>query len=147
MTTPICPRRLSWVASAALSANDGTYGDGTTVFSGGQVVDISGNRVNRTRDLMATLGAVLSVPFGANVVGSLGANLQHERGGFFNATNDERLSDFTLIDLTASLSVNKWSFSAYVSNLDDYIYRLQTVSNNQYFNSPTTYGASVRVAF
>jgi outer membrane receptor protein involved in Fe transport len=134
--------------SAAISTNDGKFDEGTSVLSNtGAMVDISGLRVNRTRNLEATLGAVLNVPLGERVVASLGANLQSERGGYFNATNVDKLSNFTLLDLTAALAFDRWKLSAYIKNVDDTIYLLQTVSNNGYFNAPREYGGSLRVTF
>jgi hypothetical protein len=90
---------------------------------------------------------VLNVPLGERVVASLGANLQSERGGYFNATNVDKLSNFTLLDLTAALAFDRWKLSAYIKNVDDTLYLLQTVSNNGYYNAPREYGGSLRVAF
>jgi outer membrane receptor protein involved in Fe transport len=134
--------------NAALSSNDGSFEKGTRVLSNtGTVVDISGFRVNRTRDLEATLGAQLRLPLGDGVEATFGGNLQTEHGGFFNATNEDQLSDFTLVDLSASLSINRWTLSAYVRNVGDRVYLLQTVSNNNYYNAPREYGGSVRFSF
>jgi outer membrane receptor protein involved in Fe transport len=134
--------------SAAISTNDGKFDKGTSVLSNtGTVVDISGLRVNRTRNLEAAAGAVLNVPLSERVVASLGANLQSERGGYFNATNVDKLSNFTLLDLTAALAFDRWKLAAYIKNVDDRIYLLQTVSNNRYYNAPREYGGSLRVTF
>lgn len=134
--------------NAALAANDGSFEKGTTVLDDtGHPVDISGLRVNRTRDLQATLGATLKVPLGSHVTASLGANMQTESGGFENAVNTRKLADFTLLDLTAGLTVDRWSFLLWAKNITDRNYVLQTISQNQYFNGRRQIGGRLTFAF
>ena len=134
--------------NAGLSTSNGGFSNGATVLDNtGQVIDISGNRVGRTRDLTATVGAALSIPLANEVSARLGANMQSEIGGYFEANNSTRLEDFVLFDVTAQLRVKNWNFSAFVRNIGDRVYLLQTVTSNAFFNTPRRYGASVRVAF
>lgn len=133
---------------AALASNDGSFEDGTTVLdNSGSVVDISGLRVNRTRNLQTTLGATLRFPIGDRVIARVGANLQTENGGFEDALNTTELADFTLLDLTASLEVDRWTFLAWVRNIGDENYILQTGAGVQFYNSRRQYGGSFKYTF
>lgn len=134
--------------TATLASNDGSFDDGTTVLDDtGSVVDISGLRVNRTRDLQTTLGATLRIPVGKRAIASLGANLQTERGGYESALNTVRLADFTLIDLTASLSAGRWTFLAWARNVGDENYILQTGGGVEFYNTRRQFGGSFRYTF
>lgn len=134
--------------SAALASNGGNFADGTTVIGdGGTVVDLSGLRVNRTRDLQATVGATLGFPVGEGMRASFGANLQTEHGGFENAVHTRKLANFNLLDLTASLARDRWTFLAWAKNVGDEHYILQTLTLNEFYNSRRRYGASVQYAF
>ena len=113
----------------------------------GTLVDLSGNRANQTRDLELNLGGVLRVPLGGRTVASLGANMRTEHGGYFNATNDDKLSNYTIVDLTAGLTIDRVQLRFFVRNVGDRVYLLQTVSNNNFYNSPREYGGSIKVAF
>ncbi len=134
--------------SAALASNDGTFDKGTTVLDNtGNVVDISDRRVNRTRDFQATLGATLRFPIGTSATASLGANLQTESGGFENAFNTIKLADFTLLDLTASVAVERWTFFAWARNVGDENYILQSSNNVEFYNTRRQFGGSFRYTF
>lgn len=133
---------------AALASNDGSFEDGTTVLDNtGSVVDISGLRVNRTRDLQTTLGATLRFPIGERLTASLGANLQTENGGFEDALNTTELADFALLDLTASLAVDRWTFLAWARNVGDENYILQSGGNVLFYNSRRQVGGSFKYTF
>lgn len=134
--------------SAALASNDGSFDKGTTVLDNtGNVVDISNRRVNRTRDFQATMGAVLRFPIGDSVTASLGANLQTENGGYENAFNTIKLADFTLLDLIASVSVDRWTFFAWARNVGDENYILQSSNNVEFYNTRRQFGASFKYTF
>jgi outer membrane receptor protein involved in Fe transport len=134
--------------SAALASNDGTFDDGTSVLDNtGQVVDISGRRVNQTRDFQATLGATLRFPIGESVMASLGANLQTESGGYENATNTTELANFTLLDLTASLAVDRWTIFAWARNVADENYPQFSLNGVEFYNTRRQFGVSVKYAF
>lgn len=134
--------------NAAVSTSDGRFDKGAMILDNtGTLVDLSGNRANQTRDLELNLGGVLRVPLGGRAVASLGANMRTEHGGYFNATNDDKLSNYTIVDLTAGLTIDRVQLRFFVRNVGDRVYLLQTVSNNNFYNSPREYGGSIKVAF
>ena len=134
--------------SAAIAANNGSFENGTMVLSNtGTLTDISGFRVNRTRDIDMNLAADLRIPVNDNMTFNLGANLQRSAGGYENATNTNKLADYTIIDLTAGIDIGNWTISGFYRNIGNDIYLQQTVSNNGFYSPPRKYGASVRVRF
>lgn len=134
--------------SAALSTANGRFEKGTAVLNNtGVVTDISGFRVNQTRDLNVTLGATVTVPLGNRVVATLGANMQSASGGYDNALNTNKLDGYTLLDLNASLAIKRLKLSVWAKNIGNRVYLLQTVSSNQYFNAPKQYGGSISLSF
>lgn len=133
--------------NASISSNNGSFDKGTKVLYNGVVTDLSGLRVDRTRDYEAVLGAILNVPVWNDWMGSLGANMQAEGGGWEDAVHARKLSDFALFDFTASLTNGRWGIAAWVKNAGDRTYRLQTVSNNEYFNTRREYGIDFSYRF
>ncbi|MCC7394204.1 MAG: TonB-dependent receptor [Sphingomonadaceae bacterium] len=134
--------------SAAIAANNGSFEKGTMVLSNtGTLTDISGFRVNRTRDIDMNLGADLRIPISNSATFNIGANLQHSAGGYENATNSNKLADYTIIDLTAGIDIGNWTIAAFYRNIGNDIYLQQTISNNGFYSSPRKYGASIRVRF
>jgi len=58
-----------------------------------------------------------------------------------------KLANFNLLDLTASLARDRWTFLAWAKNVGDEHYILQTLTLNEFYNSRRRYGASVQYAF
>ena len=134
--------------NAGLATSHGRFNKGAeTLDNSGVIVDLSGNRVNRTRDLQLNLGGVLRVPMGGGVVGSIGANMRTEHGGYFEPTNDDKLPNYTTVDLTAGVTIDRVQLRFYIKNISDHVYLLQDISQNNFYSSPREYGGSIKVAF
>lgn len=130
-----------------LSGNDGDWDDGSAVILAGATVDIAGNRVNRTRDLITTLNAAYILPVGGDRHLTFSGSYQAAQGGFENVISTRLLEDYNLLDARIILSSTHWQFSLFGKNLTDEIYVLQEVSMNQYFNEGRTYGISAKYSF
>lgn len=124
--------KLSLVGTAA--TNDGRFAQGTRVFDQGTSVDISDNRLNRTRDLILSWDVRLELPVGgAELFGQAGT--QWGWGGFENATNTRRLTNFELLDLSAGVAFGPNRLTVYGKNLTDVLPLLQTVTSNEYYGT------------
>ncbi len=129
------------------SSNRGEFADGTVVLLEGVETDIGGNRVNRTRDYIVNINPVLTIPVWTDWTLSAGANLQMEGGGFENASNGRALDHYEIVDFTLALGNGTWRGVAFVQNAFDEIYRIQTVSTNEYYNQRRIYGASLTLRY
>ena len=147
---------VRWSISAATS--DGEFADGATVRTAGatatvEVIDLSGARVNRTRDLIFSASAFYFVPVSNSVDLFFGGSMQAETGGFENASGDtdsatgRSLDGFFIADARAGISRDNWRLSVFGNNLFDEVYLLQNVLGNGYYNEPRTFGAELRVTF
>jgi outer membrane receptor protein involved in Fe transport len=131
-----------------IASSDGRLEAGSTVRnSTGALVDVTGYRVSRTRDYDLSGGADLTVPLASGVSGSLGVNVQSAGNGWENVLNTSRLSNYTLVDLTAGLNIRDWRIFAYVQNVGDKVYVLQRLSGNDMYSQPRRYGVSATVRF
>lgn len=123
-----------------LAHNDGEFQNGTVVLLSGVPTDISGNRLNRTRNLTANLALTYSQSLNNGLTAFATASVVTEQGGFENSSNTRQLDNYKLIDLRLGLEGDQWRASLYSQNLTDEIYRLQTISSNQFFNSLRVFG-------
>lgn len=136
---------LNYTVGASMS--DGEFQDGTTAIIGGVLTDLSGFRVNRTRDLIGAVNLVYRHDVGAGLQAFVSASYQVQQGGFENAVNSRTLDDFEMYDARVGIDGEHWRFSIYGKNLGNDIYTLQTVANNDYLNDPRTYGAELGFRF
>jgi len=150
------PGRLRWGASAATTRGD--FSDGSLITTGGggpviETVDLSGARVNRTRDYVIQANAFYFAPLAGSVDWFMGGSLQTEGGGFENASGGtssatgRALDNFFLVDARVGLRGDGWQLSAFGKNLTNEVYRLQTISLNGFFNEPRKYGVELKVSF
>lgn len=126
-----------------LSTSDGEFQDGTTAIIGGVVTDISGNRMNRTRDFIGTLNLMYRHEIGAGFDGFVSTSYQTQLGGFENAENSREFAEFERVDARIGVDSGSWRFSIYGKNLTDEIYTIQTIASNVYWSDPRTYGAEL----
>jgi len=163
---PLGPGNLSGGLNA--STIQGEFDDGTSLLvsvGGAGIVDfdLSGARVNRTRDYIVALNSFYTWPVTQGINAYIGGSLQAEGGGFENAVGDSptrfgsdipntafagrSLENFLLGDLRAGLKWNSWDASVYVKNVGDEVYLLQNVLQNNFFNEPRTVGAELTYRF
>ncbi|MEZ5955821.1 MAG: TonB-dependent receptor [Hyphomonadaceae bacterium] len=130
-------------AGLGLSTSDGEFQDGTIAIVGGVPVDISGNRVNRTRDLIGTVNLLYRHALVNGLDGFISTSYQTQLGGFENAENSREFEEFSLVDARIGIENDNWRFSIYGKNLTDEVYVIQTISSNVFFNDPQTFGAEL----
>jgi len=130
-----------------LAANDGEWNTGSAVISGGEDIDISGARINRTRDLIANLNLAYTYSLSESLRAAISVGYQHEDGGVENVTGTRELESYDLFDARVSLAAERWNVSIYGKNLTDNIYRLQQVNLNNYFNQRRVWGGTVTYSF
>ncbi|NWG46070.1 MAG: TonB-dependent receptor [Alphaproteobacteria bacterium] len=140
--------------NTGLSTAYGEFRDGTQAVVSGMLLDLSGARVNRTRDYILNLSTTYSMPlFNTGLRGSATASVQAEGGGYENASGDTSdpggrdLDHFDMLDLRFALFGDDWRASVYVKNLYDEIYRLQDISGNVYINEGRTFGGDLTLNF
>lgn len=131
----------------ALSSSDGEFQNGTSAIIGGVLTDLSGNRVNRTRDLTGTLNLMYRHGLGAGLDWFAASSIQTQQGGFENAENSRRMAEFVRYDARMGIEHEHWRLSIYGKNLTDEIYELQTISNNVYWSDPRVFGAELNLRF
>lgn len=129
--------------AANASTSHGTWDDGAAILYQGALLDLSGEDVPRTRDYMITLNAGLTYPLGRGVRGLLTASFQTAGGGYDDASLQRESDSYANVDLTAGLEMGHWRLLGFVKNLTNDIYRIVTVANNNYYNTPRTWGASL----
>ncbi len=134
-------------ATLGLSAVDGEWKEGASVISGGEIVDVSRFRVNRTRDLITNLNLAYTFPVNGDLMLVASGSYQSEYGGYENIITTRKMESFNIVDARVSLLAEHWRVSLYAKNLTNEVYRLQQVSLNNYFNQRRSYGASVRFSF
>lgn len=130
-----------------LSTSDGEFKDGTTAIISGVPTDISGNRMNRTRDLIGTLNLTYRHDIGAGFEGFASTSYQTQLGGFENAENSREFEDFSRVDARIGVDNGDWRFSIFGKNLTDEIYTIQTIASNVYLSDPRTYGAELSFSY
>jgi len=131
--------------SVGLSSNRGDWKNGTMVRDG-IPSDLTGLRVNRTRDLIANLNLSYVFPV-AHLQAFVSGSYQTEAGGFESADHVAELSEFELFDLRASISGAQWEASLYGKNLMDEVYVTQTIASNEFFSQGRTWGGSLSYHF
>lgn len=129
------------------STNDGSFKDGASIITSGELIDISGLRVNRTRDYTFNLNLAYRFQVSEGLRAAISGSFQAEGGGFENVTNSRDLEGYELFDASISLSGDYWKVSLFGKNLTDEIYRLQQINLNDYFNARRTWGGSVTFTF
>ena len=134
-----------WNTVLGLSATNGEFDEGTSILFQGAEVDLSGERVPRTRDYMVNLFTMLSQPVtrDIDIFGSI--SVQAEGGGWDNAAHTRESEDYELLDLAVGLNGGNWKFSIFGKNVTDEIVRTVEVNRNSYYNQPALYGAKLTV--
>lgn len=127
------------------STNQGSFLDGATAFVNNTVVDLGGNRVNRTRDFIGQANFLYRRPFFGPLDVFLSGNFQTQQGGFENADNSRDFEAFEVFDMRLGVNTQDWNLSFFVQNAGNQIYRIQELSTNEFLNTPRNYG--VRFSF
>lgn len=132
---------------------NGEFSDGASIIIQGRRVDLSGVRVNRTRDLVLNASAFYSFPVATGTRAFLGGSLRLERGGFENATGGSAdpsgrpLEDYELVDVRAGVRGRGWSVSVFAKNLFGQTYLLSQILNNNFYNERRRFGIEFRLGF
>ncbi len=135
------------------ATQNGEFSDGATIIIQGRRVDLSGVRVNRTRDLILNVSSFYNVPVGRDATFFFGGSLRMERGGFENATGGSAdpsgrpLEDYEIVDGRIGFRGDGWSISAFVKNAFDETYVLSQILNNNYYNERRRFGVEFRIGF
>lgn len=140
---PLLGGRL--LLNLGVSGADGNFDDGSVIIFQGTSVDISGFRINRTRDYILGMQAAFMRPIGWGLEGYISANYHAEDGGYDNANHSRISEPYELYDMSAGISGEGWSLNLYGRNLNNEVYRIVDVSGNNYYNTPRTLG--VRLTF
>jgi len=134
-----------WVNTFGLATTQGMFDDGTSILFQGATVDLSENRVPRTRDYMVNLTSRLSQPL-TDKLSAFGVfSVQAEGGGYDNATNDRGSESYEIFDLSVGLSADNWRFAIFGKNITDELYRTVEVNRNVFYNTPRLYGANLTI--
>ncbi len=150
------PGRLRWGFNAATT--NGNFSDGSVITTAGagnviDVVDLSGVRVNRTRDYVIAANGFYAAPLTSSLRWFAGGGIQTEGGGFENASGGStsatgrELDNYLLIDARVGVSGDNWRLSAFAKNITEELYRVQTIGGNGFFNTPQQFGVELRVNF
>jgi len=150
------PGRMRWSATAATT--HGEFNDESTITTNGggtviEVVDLSGARVNRTRDYVLSANSFYFAPLTETIKWFMGGSVQTEGGGYTNASGDtlsstgRDLDHFLLFDARVGISGDNWQLSAFGKNLGDEEYLAQTISLNEFYNEPQKFGVELKINF
>ncbi len=134
--------------SAGFGTAQGEFGEGAAVVAGpgGMLLDIGGNRVNRTRDYTASFNLSYDHPIpGSGLTLTISGGGQFEGGGFEDAENSQILDGFALFDARVALTADRWRLSAFGRNLSNDIYVRENISDNLFLNEPRTWGVELDV--
>jgi len=148
------PGRMRWNASAA--STNGSFSDGSTITTNGgglgvEVVDLSGARVNRTRDYIVAANARYTAPLTQSTRWFVGGSFQAEGGGYANASGDTTsitgrpLDHFAIFDARVGVKGDNWQLSVFGKNLGNELYVLQQVTLNDFYNDPRKWGVELKV--
>ncbi len=144
------PGRL--MLQGGLSTADGKYNNGSLIISQGLSYDVSGQRINRARDLTAVVNARYRWDVSAGLGAYVAATGQMESGGYENAIGalkipgqSRSMDDFSKIDLRMGVESRRWSASIFARNLGDDPEFLQNVLGNEYFGLPRVVGAEFKL--
>jgi outer membrane receptor protein involved in Fe transport len=134
------------ILRGGIASTDGEFVDTELRLTGG-IVDLSGQRVNRTRDYSATVSAVYSQPISARLSGFVSGSLQAEGGGSLNADGTSKNSDWELFDARIGIRNDRFSASVFAKNIGDREFVIQRISGNDFYNEKRRIGAELRVNF
>lgn len=135
------------------STQDGEFKNGSSIVLTGVTYDLSGFRVNRVRDLTASLTATYGWRLGQGRA-FVTATLTGEGGGYENAIGALRVPgisrsapSYTLTGLRAGWRSRDWSLSVFVNNLFDEVYAVQEVQSNVFYNEGRVIGLRLGHSF
>lgn len=136
------------------ATQQGSFDPGSQIVSNGQLIDLGGSRVNRTRDYVVNASLFYDAPLGGDVSLIFGGSVQAEGGGFENAagntaTNQSReLDDYVTVDARVTLrGGDRWQVAVFGTNIFDETYVLQTVFQNEFYNTRRRFGVEARLTF
>ncbi len=135
------------------STQDGEFKDGSSIISTGVTYDLSGFRVNRVRDLTASITANYAWRLGPGRA-YVTATLTGEGGGYENAIGSLKVAgvsrsspSYMMAGLRAGWSSREWSASVYVNNLFDEVYATQEIQSNVFYNQGRVIGVRLARSF
>ena len=151
----IGPGNLRWSANAA--TNSGEFSDDAMLTSANgaviELIDLSGARPNRTRDLILTLNGFYFAPMNNEVDWFIGGSAQVESGGYRNAAGDttstlgKSLANYALFDGRVGLRGNNWQLSLYGQNIGEELFIRQSIAGLDYYNEPEKFGIELKFDF
>lgn len=135
--------------SIGFATAQGDFRSGAEIVNGpgGALLDISGNRISRTRDYTANYNIAYSHPIGGDLRLTVSTGAQFEGGGFENAPNTQVLDAFAIFDARATLAAENWRMSVFAKNFTDDIYIRENVSGNLFLSAPRTIGVDLGLSF
>ena len=74
-------------------------------------------------------------------------SFQTEGGGYDNATNTRSSESYEILDLSVGIKGDSWRLMVFGRNITDEMYRLVQVNNNDFYNTPQTFGVSVTLDY
>lgn len=135
------------------STQDGEYKEGSSILLTGVTYNLSGFRVNRVRDLTASVTANYAWRVGQGRA-YVTATLTGEGGGYENAIGSLKVAgisrsapSYMLAGLRAGWRSREWSASVYVNNLFDEVYAVQEVQSNVFYNEGRVIGVRLARSF
>ena len=135
------------LTTIGLSTTQGEWDEGTAILFQGQTVDLSGLRVPRTRDYIANINFAYEQPLTLTLDGMASLSFQTEGGGYDNATNTRSSESYEILDLSVGIKGDSWRLMVFGRNITDEMYRLVQVNNNDFYNTPQTFGVSVTLDY
>lgn len=139
--TPIGPGDL--ITVLGLGHTQGEWDNNTDVIFEGEVVDLSGLDVPRTRDYTVNFNVTYQFEITQGLDGAARVGGQAAGGGYDNANNSRESEDYEMYDASLSLIGQTWRISLYGKNLTDETYSLVTINNNVFYNEPRRYGINM----
>lgn len=143
MQVPLAGGRFS--TNFNLSGSHGTWDDGASILYSGAPIDLSGEETARTRDYIINLNAQYDHEIADGMTGLLTASYQTAAGGYDDASLTRESENYSILDLSAGIRTEHWSILGYVKNVTNDIYRVVILANNNYYNTPRTYGVTFSV--
>jgi len=135
--------------TAVYSTVDGTFLENASILldtNGDGVPDVlslEGLQVPRLREYQIALNATYVMPLGGSLTGLAALGYQSADGGFETPNNTRDYEGYNLFDARLALLTDHWRFSLFGKNLTDELYRVQTVSLNDYHNEPRVLGVEI----
>ncbi len=125
-----------------ISGARGEWKDGASIINGGVVIDLAGKQTPRTRDYIININGQYDHELGGGLGLMLTASYQTAAGGYDDAPLTRKSDGYSVLDLSGGIRGKGWSLVGYVKNVTNDIYTVVTVGQNDYFNTPRTYGAT-----